>query len=168
MKQATDSPEAGRVISYGDSVPAGPRTSSVPAVECFDISKGFGGVPFLRGISARFFPGTVSVLAGENGAGKSTLFNILTGQLVPDGGTVSVFGRRVTRYNPLTAQALGISIIPQELLPIPDVRVYENLLIGREIRDRFGFLRRSQMIQQARKMLASVELNVVRPYLCGA
>jgi ribose transport system ATP-binding protein len=132
----------------------------MPAVECIGVSKQFDGVPVLRGASAKFLAGTVNILAGENGAGKSTLFKILAGQLVPDGGTISVCGERVTRFDPLVAQHLGISIIPQELLPIPDMRIYENLLIGRETYGNFGFLKRGQMIQQAREMLASVELDI--------
>ena len=130
------------------------------AIECDGLSKSFEGVPVLGAIGARFEPGTVNVLAGENGAGKSTLFKIIAGQLTPDAGRLAIFGEPVRWFDPKHAQQLGIAIIPQELLPIPDMRVYENLLIGREKRAPFGFLRREAMIEEARGLLDSFELKI--------
>ncbi len=130
------------------------------AVDCVGLSKSFEGVPVLRDISARFEPGTVNVLAGENGAGKSTLFKLIAGQLSPDGGALSLFGSRVTRFDPMAAQALGVSIIPQELAPIPDLQVWQNLLIGRERTGLFGLLKRREMIDRASSMLAEAGLDV--------
>ena len=134
-------------------------TQIVPAVECTRLSKGFDGVPVLRDISVRFEPGTVNVLAGENGAGKSTLFKLIAGHLTPDAGTISLFGRAVSRFDPMAAQALGVSIIPQELAPIPDMLVWQNLLIGRE-RTRFGLVRRRAMVDEAARLLAEFGLDI--------
>lgn len=140
--------------------PAMAGLSAEIAVDCSGITKSYDGVPVLRDISVRFARGTVNVLAGENGAGKSTLFKIISGQVHPDAGVLKLFGEPVRRYDARHAQALGVSIIPQELAPIPDMRVWQNLLIGREKSSVFGLLRRRQMVEEAAAMMESVGLSV--------
>ena len=63
------------------------------ALECRDLSKSFGGVPVLKGVTLTLEPGTVTALAGENGAGKSTLMKIVSGQYSADHGSVARRGR---------------------------------------------------------------------------
>src|SRR3978361_1082224 len=104
--------------------------------------------------------GSVNVLAGENGAGKSTFFKIIAGQLTPDGGSLSLHGTPIRRFDPKVAQTHGVSIIPQELAPIPEMRLWQNLLIGHEKTGAFGLVKRRDMTELAAKMLASVGLNL--------
>jgi len=125
-----------------------------------DINKAFGGVPVLKGVSLAVGPGEVVALAGENGAGKSTLMKIMTGLVQPDTGSVSFEGNVVPKMDPLVARELGIGIIPQELAPYPDLTVYENLFVGREIRTAVGSLDRRAMIAEARQMLAVFDLDI--------
>ena len=139
---------------------AEPHDGMVPAIACAGLGKGFDGVPVLRDVSVSFMAGTVNVLAGENGAGKSTLFKLVAGQLAPDRGTVALFGETVRRFDPKTAQAMGVSIIPQELAPIPEMRLWQNLLIGHETTGMLGLVRRRAMIAQAGAMLDSVGLDL--------
>lgn len=134
--------------------------SAAAAIDCRGVSKQYDGIPVLRDVTAKFPAGAVTMLAGENGAGKSTLFRILTGQIAPDGGEIAVHGERIAHFSPLHARDVGISIIPQELLPIPEMLVYENLLIGQEICDRFGFLNRRRMIAKAQALLENIGLDV--------
>lgn len=96
------------------------------------VTKHFAGVPALRngGIDVR--PGRVHALCGGNGAGKSTFLNVLTGQLRRDGGNVLVGGKPVDFHTPAQALAAGIAIITQELSPVLDMTVAENLYLGRE------------------------------------
>src|ERR1700710_546691 len=108
------------ITTVAQCTDAPPPAADVPAIACMGLSKGFDGVPVLRDVAVQFMPGTVNVLAGENGAGKSTLFKIISGQLTPDGGTLALFGETMRRFDPKHAQALGVSIIPQELAPIPE------------------------------------------------
>jgi len=123
------------------------------AIACDGISKQFDGVPVLTGIRANFHFGAVTVLAGENGAGKSTLFKIIAGQLAPDGGQLHLFGQMVSHFSSRHAQRLGVSIIPQELQPVRDLTVYENLLLGNEVVGAFGFLNRQKMIEAANRLI---------------
>jgi len=134
-------------------------TAAHAALSCADVSKQFDGVPVLRRVSFDLMPGTVNVLAGENGAGKSTLFKIISGQYTPDEGRVSIAGDVVSVFSPRHAQALGVSIIPQELAPIPEMRVWQNLLVGHET-TRLGVLNRKVMIAQAASMLEGVGLSI--------
>ena len=136
------------------------ETDAKPALAFNRLSKGFDGIPVLREITARFMPGTVNVLAGENGAGKSTLFKIISGQLVPDGGILAIKGVPVLFYDPRHARGLGVSIIPQELLPIPDMKVWQNLLVGRERVSPLGFLKRREMVAEARRLLEAFNLDI--------
>ena len=131
-----------------------------PALAFNGLCKGFDGVPVLRELTATFRPGTVNVLAGENGAGKSTLFKIISGQLRPDSGILTVHGVPVHTFEPRHAQRLGISIIPQELLPIPDMKVWQNLLVGRERTFTLGFIRRREMVEEAQSLLSEFGLAI--------
>jgi ribose transport system ATP-binding protein len=133
---------------------------SSPALEVQDLQKAYGGVPVLRGVSFALHPGRLVALAGENGAGKSTLMKIATGQVRPDAGQVLVDGQVLAHPDPLHVRKLGVSIVPQELAPYPDLTVYENLFVGREKRTPAGTLNRRGMIAEAREMLAVFDVDV--------
>jgi len=96
------------------------------------VKKSFAGVPALRDGGIEVRPGRVHALCGGNGAGKSTFLNVLTGQLRRDGGSVFVRGQSVDFHSPAQALAAGIAIITQELSPVLDMTVAENLYLGRE------------------------------------
>src|ERR1035438_9704210 len=113
---------------------------AIVALECQDLSKAFGGVPVLKGVSLSLEAGTVVALVGENGAGKSTMMKIASGQLKPDRGQVLIEGQLMARADAHAAHRQGVAIVPQELAPIMDMKVYENLFIGRELRNRAGLL----------------------------
>lgn len=147
--------------STGTSSTTSPKEGpNAPAtLECRDIEKAFGGVPVLKGVSLALEPGTITALAGENGAGKSTLMKIASGQYRPDAGTVQVRGEDLPSGNAQIAHKLGVSIVPQELASVPELSVYENIFIGREIKGPFG-LNRKAMIEEARKNLEVFGLDI--------
>jgi len=122
-------------------------------LEISHLERAFGGAPVLRDVSFQIEAGEVVALAGENGAGKSTIFKIITGQLQPDHGSIRVNGRKIDKVDTRLARELGIGIVPQELAPYPELTVFENLFVGREIKTRFGSLNRAAMIGEARDML---------------
>ncbi|MGB7964607.1 MAG: sugar ABC transporter ATP-binding protein, partial [Propionicimonas sp.] len=96
------------------------------------ISKFFPGVRALDGVDLDVRPGTVHALMGENGAGKSTLMKVLIGMYQPDGGTIFFDGHDVTIPDTKTGLGMGISMIHQELSPVPNMTVAENIYLGRE------------------------------------
>lgn len=129
-------------------------------LECKDIHKSFGGVPVLTGVSLHLAPGTVTALAGENGAGKSVLMKIISGQHHPDTGTITVNGTELTVGDPVQALRHGVAIVPQELAPVADMTVAQNLFLGREIKNRLGILDRSEMTKRSAKMLAAFGIDI--------
>jgi ABC-type sugar transport system ATPase subunit len=99
-----------------------------------NISKRFGAVQALDGVSLTVRAGTVHALVGENGAGKSTLMKILAGVHRPDGGSVRVLGHAWTPSGPAEALSGGVAMIHQELSLAADMTVAENVYLGREPR----------------------------------
>ena len=128
-------------------------------LECRDVTKSFGGVPVLKGITLELEPGTVTALAGENGAGKSTLMKIATGQLRADTGTVTIGEHTLSSGDPRDAVRHGVAIVPQELASIDDMTVYENMFVGREKR-RGLFLDRRAMIKEAAETLSVFDVSI--------
>jgi ribose transport system ATP-binding protein len=96
------------------------------------IEKRFPGVHAISQGRFDLFAGEVHALLGENGAGKSTLMKVLAGVYTKDEGRILVKGREVDVTSPKAAQALGISIIHQELNLMPHLTVAQNIFIGRE------------------------------------
>jgi methyl-galactoside transport system ATP-binding protein len=100
-------------------------------LEMLGISKSFPGVRALDSVDLRVRPGTVHALMGENGAGKSTLMKCLFGIYAPDAGRILLDGKAVTFSSSRQALDHGISMIHQELQPVPHRSVMENIWLGR-------------------------------------
>ena len=100
-------------------------------LEMKNITKEFPGVKALKGVDLRVRPGTVHTLMGENGAGKSTLMKCLIGIQRPTSGEIYFDGKKVEYGSPAQALEAGISMIHQELSPVPERPVCENLWLGR-------------------------------------
>ena len=119
---------------------APPRAA--PRLEMRHISKSFGGVRALRGVSLTAGAGEVHALCGENGAGKSTLMKILAGAITDYDGEIRLHGNPVRFSGPREAEDAGIRIIYQELNLVPQLTVAGNIFLGREETwgGRFGWL----------------------------
>ena len=125
------------------------------------ISKSFPGVQALQDVTFEVDRGEIHALVGENGAGKSTLMKILTGALARDEGAISLHGQPVEIDTPSDAQALGISMIHQELSLIPYLTVGQNIYLGREPRGRLpGFIRWGTLYDQAQELLDRLNMDV--------
>jgi simple sugar transport system ATP-binding protein len=111
---------------------------SPPIVEMKGISIEFPGVKALDEVSFRLFPGEVHSLLGENGAGKSTLIKALTGVYAIDSGTILIEGRERLLHGTADAQAAGISTVYQEINLCTNLSIGENVMLGHEVRKRFG------------------------------
>src|SRR5580658_9113617 len=96
------------------------------------VTKAFGGVHALRGVSFDLLAGEVHALVGENGAGKSTLIKIITGALRPDGGALTIAGEEVAENSPAKAAELGVAAIYQQPSLFPDLSVAENIALALE------------------------------------
>jgi len=100
-------------------------------LEMKNVRKSFPGVKALDNVMLSLRPGAVHALMGENGAGKSTLMKCLFGVYSMDGGEVIYNGEQVKITNPADALLRGIAMVHQELNPIPDRSIAENIFCGR-------------------------------------
>ncbi|MGG1592374.1 sugar ABC transporter ATP-binding protein [Terribacillus saccharophilus] len=131
-----------------------------PFMTMNNIDKSFNGVSVLKKVSFHVAQGEIHALLGENGAGKSTLMNILGGVHPFDNGSIQINGEEVKITNPRAAQEYGISFIHQELNVVSDLRVYENMFLGSEIRTRYGFLKVDEMCQKTNEILAKLGVDI--------
>lgn len=134
--------------------------STNPFMTMNNIEKSFNSVPVLKRVSLQVERGEIHALLGENGAGKSTLMNILGGVLQPDKGTIKLDGKEVKITSPRVAQRLGISFIHQELNVIADLKVYENMFLGSELRNKMGVLKVEEMCKQTNEVLAKLGVDI--------
>ncbi len=125
-----------------------------------DVSKHFGGVHALKGVSLEFAGGMIHGLVGENGAGKSTLMKLLAGVYAPDGGTIELNGQPVQIRDPKHARDIGIRIIYQELSLVPTLSVAENLFLHRFSSGGLAPVGRKALYLEAAGLLREWDLEV--------
>ncbi len=130
-----------------------------PLVEMRDISKSFGGVRSLDGVSIDLQPGEVVGLLGHNGAGKSTLIKVLSGAYSADSGQIFLEGKEVKITSPRSSQQHGIETIYQNLALADNLDVAANIFLGREILKN-GSLNEDQMEIEAKKVLDRLKVNI--------
>jgi rhamnose transport system ATP-binding protein len=114
------------------------RPDPVPVLALKGVSKSFGAVRALEGVSLELFGGEAHALAGENGAGKSTLIKALAGVHRPDAGQVLLDGKPVVFHGPADARDAGVAVIYQEPTLFPDLSIAENIFMGRQPRRALG------------------------------
>ncbi|HEY3471788.1 MAG TPA: ATP-binding cassette domain-containing protein, partial [Amycolatopsis sp.] len=109
-----------------------------PLLEVRGVTKSFGAVAAVAGVSFGLHAGEAHALVGENGAGKSTIVKMLAGVHKPDDGTLLLDGEPVEFGSPADAKAAGIAVIYQEPTLFPDLSVEENIVMGRHPRKSLG------------------------------
>jgi ABC-type sugar transport system ATPase subunit len=129
-------------------------------LRALELRKDFGGLTVLHPTSIDFLPGEVHALMGENGAGKSTLMKIVAGLYRPDGGQVDWRERYAEFTSPHDALVAGIAMIHQELMPIPNLTVAENITLGTEPCSSFGLIDRPAQLARAKELLGELESDI--------
>ena len=109
-------------------------------LEAREVSKRFGGVQALDGISFSIERGAIYGLIGPNGAGKTTLFNTLTGIYPTDGGAYVFDGKPLAGLAPDRVAAAGIARTFQNIRLFANLSALENVMIGRHVRTRAGVI----------------------------
>ncbi len=131
-------------------------------LEVKGINKSFPGVKALQDVTMTFRRGEVHVLIGENGAGKSTLMKILDGIYKADDGDIILRGEKVTIENPKMAMSSGISMIHQELSPVLEMTIAENIFLGKEPK-KGGMVDFAKMNEDTVELLEEVSMTGVSP-----
>jgi len=130
------------MTSSPSAPPTAARASDVPLLEARNISKYFGAVVALEGVSLAVRAGEINCLLGDNGAGKSTLIKTLSGVHPPDEGTLAIDGEPVTFTSPRDALNAGIATVYQDLSVMPLMSISRNFFLGNEPTLGFGPFRR--------------------------
>ncbi len=124
-----------------------------------DISKSFGPISALCNVSLTIGEGMVTAIVGDNGSGKSTLIKLLSGNLAPDSGTITVEGVSYPRLEIAQALQMGIYTVYQDLSLDDNKNSYENIFLGQE-RMRGPFLDRRRMKLEAAALLERLEITI--------
>jgi simple sugar transport system ATP-binding protein len=150
----------------GASPATGPAAADdVPRVEIRQVTKRYGSVHALRGVDLSLHNGEVVGLVGDNGAGKSTLVNIISGALHPTSGQILIDGEEVALKTPIDARRAGIETVYQDLALAPDLSIWQNMFLGREVMrsgplGRLGWLDRGAMSRRSAEDLKQTKIRI--------
>ena len=125
-------------------------------IELKNITKSFGTVYALGGVSLHVDPGEVVGLLGDNGAGKSTLIKILAGVIRPTSGEIIVNGERVSNWSPARSRAAGIETVFQDRALAVQQSIVRNIFMGRELAGRFGWLNLRKQVNEAERLMREI------------
>jgi len=135
-----------------------------PILRLEGITKSYGGVKALRGVSLELMPGEVVALVGDNGAGKSTLVKVMSGVVRPDGGSYSFEGRAVHYQGPAAISDMGVQTVYQDLALCNNLDAVQNLFLGRELTFPWwtgARVRRAACEKRARDVLKRLRLDKI-------
>ena len=129
-------------------------------LEMLDITKAFASNIVLTGVRLSVGVGEVVAILGENGAGKSTLIKILGGIYKADSGEIHINGELKNIHSAAVAGASGIRIIHQEIILVPARTIAANVFMGRELRDKLGFVDVKRMEAETQRVIDDLHLNL--------
>ena len=129
-----------------------------------NLSKSFGGVQALMGLSFKVAPGIIKAIIGPNGAGKTTLFNIISGLFPPSNGSITLEGMPIEGRKSRDIARLGVSRTFQNVEVFGRMTVLENVMVGRHIRSRAGIISAGLKLPRMRREERRIR-NGARDYL---
>ena len=145
--------------------------NTVPCLALENLTKDFGGLRAVAKITLSIQPGERHVFMGPNGAGKTTLFNLISGEIPATDGRIILFGREVTQLASYQRAALGIARTFQITNLLPNLTVFENLLLACEALSRTKFVmlwpvsRYGHLLERAQHLLNDFGLGELRDQL---
>ena len=125
-------PAAGTIMASASS--SSPTAQAPLILEIADVSKRFGGLQALQGVSLQIRQGQIYGLIGPNGAGKTTFFNVITGLYQPDTGTFKLAGKPYSPSAPHEVARAGIARTFQNIRLFGEMSVIENVMVGCHVR----------------------------------
>jgi simple sugar transport system ATP-binding protein len=125
-------------------------------IELKNITKSFGTIYALGGVSMHVDPGEVVGLLGDNGAGKSTLIKILAGVIKPTSGEIVINGQVVNNWNPARSRASGIETVFQDRALAVQQSIVRNIFMGRELAGRFGWLNMRKQVSESERLMREI------------
>lgn len=125
-------------------------------IELRNITKSFGSVYALGGVSLHVDPGEVVGLLGDNGAGKSTLIKVLAGVIKPTSGEIVIEGKAVSNWNPARSRAAGIETVFQDRALAVQQSIVRNIFMGRELAGPFGWLKARRQVAEAERLMREI------------
>jgi len=137
------------------------------ALELRGVAKAFGGLRVTANVDLDVAPGERRLIIGPNGAGKTTLFNLIAGELKPDGGSIRLFGHDVTRLPSRLRAHLGLARTYQIITLFPRETLLRNVMLSLLGLSRLRwncvarFDRQDALIQRAREALRRVGLDAL-------
>jgi len=126
---------------------------NTPLVKMVNICKSFGEVEVLKNVNFEVNYNEIVGLVGDNGAGKSTLIKILTGVHRPDSGEIYFKGQKITIHSVEKSRELGIETVYQERALGEQQTLWRNVFMGREIRNKLGFMKIEELKKETEKIL---------------
>jgi D-xylose transport system ATP-binding protein len=141
------------------TAPVADRTA--PLLSLRGVNKSFGAVDVLRSVDLDVRPGKVTALVGDNGAGKSTLIKGIAGIHTFDTGDYTFDGKPATVHSPKDSNALGISVVYQDLALCDNLDVVQNMYLGRELR-KARLLDEDAMESRAKETLSGLSVRTLK------
>jgi branched-chain amino acid transport system ATP-binding protein len=136
-----------------------------PCIQLEHVSRHFGGLKAVDDVTLTVQSGARHAVIGPNGAGKTTLFNVISGELAPSAGKITLAGNDITKLKPHQRAALGVSRTFQITRLFPELTVTENVLLACTALDpkRFTMFRplssHGEFTERANRLLAQFELS---------
>ena len=136
-------------------------------LETKNLTKKFnnGKIIANKNISMIFFANEIHSIVGENGAGKTTLISMLMGITSPSEGQILFNGEDTKIKNPHNANKLGISLVPQHIELVEDKKVWENVMLGQEITNKWGFIDKDESVKIVWDLIKKYDFNLDPNYL---
>jgi ABC-type branched-subunit amino acid transport system ATPase component len=131
-----------------------------PILELRNVSKRFGGLAAVKNVSFTMNEGEIVFVIGPNGAGKTTVFNLVSGFLHPNEGTILFEGQEITRSAPHDTARRGVGRTFQIVKPLPSLTVLQNVMLGAFMRT--GNVRAAE--EEAVKILAFLQMRHLRDF----
>jgi simple sugar transport system ATP-binding protein len=125
-------------------------------VELKNITKSFGNVNAIEGVSMYVDEGEVVGLIGDNGAGKSTFIKVLAGVHAPDSGEIHIKGERVHNWDAAKSREAGIETVFQDRALVVQQTIVRNIFMGREMVNRLGFIDMKKQHAEAERLMRDI------------